>query len=190
MTDSEIVDQNINYKDVETSDYNLIYYTHYLYNNIDSKLRYYIPFNTFEADEIMDSIYLGSINSAYDLDQLKKLGITHILSVISGFEAPFPNNFKYLIINALDTENTNLFNIFNETNEFIDNAIDYGNKVLIHCKAGRSRSVCILAAYLINKYGMDVDNVLQFIKSKRNIIEPNAGFIKQLNKYYTLKYSP
>ena len=183
MTDSEI------YKDVETTDYSLIYYSFYLFNNIDSKLRYYIPLtNTFEANEIVDGIYLGSINSAYDFEQLKKIGITHVLSAISGFDIPFPNDFKYLVINALDTENTNLFSIFEQTNKFIENTIDSGGKLLVHCKAGRSRSAAILCAYIISKFGMPVDEALNAIKNKRNIIEPNPGFVKQLNEYYKNKY--
>jgi protein-tyrosine phosphatase len=186
MSNSDI---NIDYKDVETTDYSLIYYGYYLYNNIDSKLRYFIPFNTFEANEIIDGIYLGSINSAYDLEQLKKRGITHLLSVISGFDAPFPNEFKYLVINALDTENTNLFKIFDETNKFIENAIQSGGKVLVHCKAGRSRSVSILCAYIISTFGMPVDEALNSIKNKRDILEPNDGFVKQLNEYYRYKYN-
>jgi protein-tyrosine phosphatase len=54
--------------------------------------------------------------------------------------------------------------------------------------AGRSRSVTILAAYIIKITGMDVETTLSTIKAKRNIIEPNEYFISQLEEYYKELY--
>ena len=54
--------------------------------------------------------------------------------------------------------------------------------------AGRSRSVTILAAYLIKTYALDVKNTLASIKSKREIIEPNENFVNQLKEYYKKLY--
>jgi protein-tyrosine phosphatase len=170
-----------------TSDYNIIYYGSYGINKIKSLITYSFG-GKFEANEIIKGIYLGNIDSCYDYDELKKLKITHIISVIEGFEPPYPDKFNYFIINALDTLNTELKDCFELTNKFIEDALDNDGKVLIHCMAGRSRSVTILGAYLIKTFGTDVKNALGSIKARRQIIEPNQNFINQLDSYYKELY--
>ena len=175
--------------DVKTNDYSLFYYGSYTVSKIKSLFTYSIG-GRFEAQKIINGLYLGNINSVYDHEEMKKLGITHVISVIAGFY-PYlseDNKFNYLILNALDTENTNLMDYFEICNDYIDQALENNNKVLIHCMAGKSRSVTILCAYIIKKFGMNVKNCLKSIKNKRDIIEPNQGFIKQLEEYYNYLY--
>lgn len=180
----------IKFDDSTTTDYNVVYYANNVYVKTNCILRQYM--NTdgiFEADNIVDSIYLGNINSVYDIKKLKELGITHIVSVIAGFIPPYPEDFNYLVINALDTVNTELFENFNTANEFISEALDNDGKVLIHCMAGRSRSATIVSAYIIKTFGMDAKNTVNSVKSKREIVQPNDAFVKQLEKYYNLLYN-
>jgi len=178
-------------KDVETSDLNIIYYVNDIYVRTNCILRQFM--NTkdiFEANEIVDGMYLGNINSAYDIEKLKEIGITHIISVLAGFIPPYPNDFKYLQLNALDTINTNLFEEFDITNQFINEAFeDKNNKILIHCMAGRSRSATILSAYMIKTFGFKTENTLNALRNKRPIVEPNTYFVKQLNNYYDKLYN-
>jgi hypothetical protein len=181
-------DKKVMYKDVNMSDNSLVYYSFYAYNMIVSKYFQNIK-NDFEADEIIPGVFLGSINSSYDLDVLKSKGITHIISVILGYVPAYPDDFKYLIINALDNENNSISDVFQSCNNFINHALfEENGKVLIHCMAGRSRSATILSAYIIDTYGMNVDNVLNLLRSKRKIVEPNSSFIKQLNDYYKHRF--
>jgi hypothetical protein len=173
------------YIDTNTTDYSVIQYTFDMYTKANCLLKYYSPNkDIFEANEIITGIYLGNINSVYDIEKLKNLGITHIISVIGGFIPPYPDDFNYLVINALDTSNTELFDKFDVSNDFIDDAMMDNSKILIHCQAGRSRSATILAAYMIRTFGMEVDLTLSLIKNKRSIIEPNKYFVSQLKKYY------
>lgn len=169
--------------DAKTTDNNVTYYTYSLLNKIRGNISYYYSYK-FEADKIFDGIYLGSIDSVYDEKALESRGITHIISSIAGFEPPFPTKFNYLVINALDSLNTDLSENFNLCNDFIENALDDGGQILIHCIAGRSRSATLLIAYMIYKFGIDTDNAILSIKSRRNIIEPNQNFKKQLYEYY------
>jgi len=181
-------DKKVMYKDVNMSDNSLVYYSFYAYNMIVSKYFQNIK-NDFEADEIIPGVFLGSINSSYDLDVLKSKGITHIISVILGYVPAYPDDFKYLIINVLDNENNSISDVFQSCNNFINHALfEENGKVLIHCMAGRSRSATILSAYIIDTYGMNVDNVLNLLRSKRKIVEPNSSFIKQLNDYYKHRF--
>lgn len=65
--------------------------------------------------------------------------------------------------------------------EAIDTALGKGEKVLIHCQAGISRSATITAAYLINRKGMPAKQAIATLKSKRSCVEPN--FVTQLEEY-------
>jgi hypothetical protein len=179
----------IKYVNSETTDYSVVKLTYNLYTKANCLLKYYSDNdNKFEADEILNGVYLGSINSVFDSKKLKELGITHIISIINGFIPPFPNDFNYLVIDAIDNINTNLTNTFNDSNNFIDDVFNSNGKVLIHCQAGRSRSVTILTAYMIRTFGIHPDVCLKIIKNKRSIIEPNVFFLIQLNEYYNLIY--
>ena len=63
---------------------------------------------------------------------------------------------------------------------FLDKHLSAGEKVLIHCIAGVSRSVSVLIHYLMQKYNMPFDQALHMIQRKRSIANPNASFRKQL----------
>ena len=110
-------------------------------------------FNLSENDEfslVYPNIYIGNYSTSTNLNLLKDLGITHIVSVIPSFNPPFFDKFKYLHIQAYDDESQDIKQFFEISNEFISNCLSEGGKVLIHCMVGRSRSVAICMAFLIN----------------------------------------
>ena len=166
---------------------NFILNTFHLYNRsvcIYQYLKEYSIGSYFDATQITTDIYLGNIESSYNYEELKKRGITHIISCITGYEPPFPNDFHYIVINALDNDDANLMVHFDTTFNFIDLCKKLNGKILIHCMMGRSRSVCILIAYLIKETNEKPSKLLENIKKKRNIVEPNTNFLRQLDEYY------
>ncbi|XVF28914.1 hypothetical protein REPUB_Repub15cG0073700 [Reevesia pubescens] len=132
--------------------------------------------------EIEEGLFLGSIAGANNIDALKTLNITHILTVASSLKPAHTNGFVYKIIPVLDKEDTNLSRYFDECFDFIDEAKNQGGGVLVHCFAGKSRSVTIVVAYLMKKHGMNLSQALEHVKSKRSLAAPNSGFIRQLKK--------
>ena len=133
--------------------------------------------------EIIPHLYLGSIGSASNLKQLQNCKITHILCCATGIKNFFPNNFKYKNLDILDSEKVDIKQYFEESNEFIDDAIKNNGNVLVHCHAGISRSSSFLMAYIMKSQKMGVDKVLDLLRSKRDKVNPNVGFIKQLREY-------
>ena len=81
-----------------------------------------------------------------------------------------------------------LTNIFDITNTIINDSLNKDESILIHCYAGRSRSVAVLNAYIIDTFGMDYENALKAVKKSRSIAEPNEKFKEQLIKYHSNKY--
>ena len=58
-----------------------------------------------------------------------------------------------------------------------------GSCVLIHCMAGISRSVTLVIAYLMQYYGLPMQQAYQFVKDKRSAISPNLNFMGQLLEF-------
>lgn len=66
---------------------------------------------------------------------------------------------------------------------YINNAVIANENILIHCMAGISRSISITVYYLMKKYYASYDTVINYIKNKRMIANPNNSFRSQLLKY-------
>ncbi len=66
--------------------------------------------------------------------------------------------------------------------DFIDEHIRMGHSVLVHCHAGKSRSVSTTIYYMLHKrHGFKTaDDALEYIQSSRPIADPNDGFMKKL----------
>lgn len=55
--------------------------------------------------------------------------------------------------------------------------------VLVHCKKGISRSASTVIAYAMKEYGWSLEKSLDYVKSQRNCITPNCGFMEQLETF-------
>ncbi|KAL9237600.1 hypothetical protein vseg_012128 [Gypsophila vaccaria] len=132
--------------------------------------------------QIEEGFFLGSLGAANNKSELKRLNITHILTVAGSLGPAYPRDFTYKVIEVADREETDLAQYFDECIDFIDEAKRSGG-VLVHCFVGRSRSVTVVLAYLIKKRGMTLSEALELVKSKRPQASPNPGFIKQLQNY-------
>mmetsp|Transcript_32006 Transcript_32006/g.44636 ORF Transcript_32006/g.44636 Transcript_32006/m.44636 type:complete len:263 (-) Transcript_32006:168-956(-) len=58
-----------------------------------------------------------------------------------------------------------------------------GTTVLIHCKAGMSRSPSIAIAYLIAHKNMTCEEALSHVKACRSIVKINPSFLEQLREW-------
>ncbi|KAJ3690172.1 hypothetical protein LUZ61_019336 [Rhynchospora tenuis] len=132
---------------------------------------------------IDQGLYLGSVGAALNKDKLKELNITHVLTVARSLQPAYPNEFIYKKIDVLDSPETRLEDYFEECINFIDEAIRTGGNVLVHCFAGRSRSVTIVVAYLMKKHRMTREAAFSLVISKRTLAAPNSGFIRQLDNF-------
>lgn len=134
-------------------------------------------------DLIVPNVFLGSFECARNKAFLKARNVTHIISVINTYRPLYPEDFWYHVIPVEDVDATNLLQHFEETHKFIDQAIDSGAAVLVHCAAGISRSATIVTSYVMKKQQMSAQQALAFVMSKRGIICPNMGFRRQLEEY-------
>uniref|UniRef100_A0AAG5CV03 Dual specificity protein phosphatase 19 n=1 Tax=Anopheles atroparvus TaxID=41427 RepID=A0AAG5CV03_ANOAO len=129
-------------------------------------------------------LYLGS-QDCVRAEVLEKYAITHVLSV--GIETPpleagLSRAVEKKFVQCLDLPETNLRDVLEETNDFIEGCRTQGGRVLVHCNAGVSRSTSVVVGYLMLQCDQSFLQALGLVKSKRPCIKPNAGFIKQLRQ--------
>lgn len=165
----------------------MAYYTDWFWGKSRTYLMPYWS-TKYTPSQITEQIYISDLPSAFNIEQLKQEGFTHILNMIIGVDSIYPTEFKYKNIPARDIESQDLSQYFEECVDFIHSAVTTGGKVLVHCSQGISRSSTMVIAYLISQ-GMSYQEAFSLVKSKRQIINPNPGFVQQLVAYETMKNS-
>jgi len=138
--------------------------------------------NKLDMDEIIDNLYLGSLHAGSNGSELRKQGITRVIN-LSYVSYPENDGIAYKTINLYDSPLADIGSYFDECVVFIDDALSKNEKILVHCYAGISRSSSIILAYLINKYNYSLKDALKIVKKKRPIVQPNSGFMTQLEAY-------
>ncbi|NXN94657.1 SSH1 phosphatase, partial [Rhinopomastus cyanomelas] len=132
---------------------------------------------------IFDHLYLGSEWNASNLEELQGSGIDYILNVTREIDNFFPGLFAYHNIRVYDEETTDLLAHWNEAYHFINKAKKNRSKCLVHCKMGVSRSASTVIAYAMKEFGWSLEKAYSYVKQKRSIARPNAGFMRQLLEY-------
>eukprot|EP00899_Mesostigma_viride_P022967 jgi/Mesvir1/3855/Mv19819-RA.1 len=133
-------------------------------------------------DKVVERLYLGSIGSYYNRAALRQLSITHILSVMVDVPKDAPEGIVTKNIPVTDAVTTDIASKFLDSYRFISAAIEQGGTVLVHCFAGRSRSVTVVISYLMAAHDMSLDEALAIVTKARPVACPNPGFLLQLKK--------
>jgi len=129
---------------------------------------------------ILPHLFLGSAHHSSQKDLLDKLGVTAILNVSRSCPVLFRNAYEYKTISIDDNDVENISSHFDDAIKFIDDVKSKNGKVLVHCRAGISRSATICIAYLMRKYSYTLDQAYEYTKNKRSSISPNFNFLGQL----------
>ncbi|KAH7642194.1 dual specificity protein phosphatase 3-like protein [Dermatophagoides farinae] len=146
--------------------------------------------NFIDCHEVFPNIIIGNIYAARSKPFLKDIGVTHVLNCALNhcltyndmkfdqeYYQDYKIKFKGLELDDICTEN--IARYFDESIEFIDDAMKNGGKILIHCLAGISRSATITIAYLMKQHSMTIEDAIKIVKQNRRVY-PNEGFLKQL----------
>jgi atypical dual specificity phosphatase len=134
-------------------------------------------------NKITDKIYLGDDEGAKEFDYLRAEQIHYVLSFVAN-PPVYPEDMKINLmhINLEETLSINIITYTKQCISFIDNA----DKIFIHCTCGINRSPAIVIGYLMWKTHSNYDDVFNYVKQKRECIQPINPFIIQLKKFHTL----
>jgi len=132
-------------------------------------------------DLIIDRLYLGCRECSINKNWLRDHNITHILT-IAHFKPLYNNLFKYKCIDIDDVDEAPIGKYFKEMNEFIEQGRKEGG-VLIHCRAGVSRSASATIAYIMYQNNITFQEAFDITCKGRPRICPNRGFVEQLKQF-------
>lgn len=137
--------------------------------------------------DIDGSLYIGDDECARNAELLKTMGIKYILNTATECENHHMNDdyFVYKKLELTDSTHQKICcqDILKQSFDFINQALNSGSKVLVHCRGGRSRSVTIVLAYLMYYKNMALMDAYELVQQKRSEISPNLGFMGQLTNY-------
>ncbi|KAJ2956765.1 hypothetical protein NQZ79_g7437 [Umbelopsis isabellina] len=141
---------------------------------------------TSVAQQVIDGLWIGGFTAAESLHFLEKEGIRHILSLGHFKPHHTDKGIDNKIIVILDAPQQNIVQYFDETFEYIHGILESGERVLVHCVAGVSRSATIITAYLMRLKQIRYKAALAMLKRVRPFVSPNDGFLEQLRLYQTM----
>ena len=106
--------------------------------------------------------------------QVAWLGREGVSSILSLTEEPLPSSWvpksmNYMHVPMRDHEPPDQGSLASAAAR-IESELSSGRVVLVHCQAGRGRTMCAIGAYLVKGKGMRAQEALDFLRSKR----PNA----------------
>ncbi|PFH46998.1 hypothetical protein AMATHDRAFT_123290, partial [Amanita thiersii Skay4041] len=147
---------------------------------------------TKSASEIVPRVYISDLAFAENPACLSSHRITHILSTLPDniYVPPAPLLHPHppparMQIRVEDLPFAELAAHLPKTTAWIKEALakDPEARVLVHCVEGISRSVSVVAAYLMASYGWSPNEAVKYIQNRRRVANPNFGFVQQLHEY-------
>jgi protein tyrosine phosphatase len=143
----------------------------------------------FTANEILnDNISHGSLWIGNYSDSLvaHKHGIHCVINLADECKTPVQkNNYSsYYHYHLFDKSNFTITHYLNEITNLINEMIESGKQVLVHCREGISRSPAFIIAYLIKFKKMIYDDAYEFVNKHREKIALNFGFRDELQNYH------
>ena len=140
-----------------------------------------LPISTNHYNMITNNVAIGNYQSSYDpFDVIINLNYPkngaqhrqiHKTHVPTG-----PNTSKIIIkVGIHDSPDEDMHSLLSMIIPYLtDLNRQYPNmRILFHCYAGVSRSTTLAIAYLMNTYGIPLDDAFHIAKSRRPIIQPN-----------------
>uniref|UniRef100_G3PT66 Dual specificity phosphatase 28 n=1 Tax=Gasterosteus aculeatus TaxID=69293 RepID=G3PT66_GASAC len=134
------------------------------------------PHVMLQLCQVTSALFISNARSACSEDLLLQEAVTLCINVSK--QQPFPRRgagVATLRVPVYDDPAEDLYAHFDRCADAIQE--------LVYCKNGRSRSATVCAAYLMKHRGLSLTSALQRVKTARHEIDPNAGFLSQLQRY-------
>lgn len=141
------------------------------------------------AVKIKDGLFVGDELSAQDLEFVVSNKVTRVVNC-AGRQVPNhwePIGVCYLTYYWVDADSQIILDqrnvIANEIFQFVEEALQATESVLVHSVRGQSRSCCALAAYMMRKYSWGLRKTMEFLSSRRPDVDLKPAFLQQLSGY-------
>lgn len=138
------------------------------------------------CDRVLENLYIGGVEAVLDSERLAEQGIRAVVCCNRELEFPTSNflpELEYYRVDVEDMGREPIELFFPEATEFIHAQLQQERPVLVHCKAGVSRSASVVLAYLMEYCGYSLHEAFLLMLHHRPTITPNPGFMEQLRSY-------
>lgn len=131
--------------------------------------------------EIITNLFIGSYHDALKEGEHFDIIVSALcVSEYRMFEIDVPYHVEWHKLILMDKEEEEIYPYFNQVDAILRRGLREGKRILVHCAAGRSRSPTLVLAHLMLENNWTRKNAIEFISSKRMVIDPNDGFMNQL----------
>ena len=137
------------------------------------------------AHRVAPRVFIGGYLAASDPETVRRMGVTRIVKMF-GDDASYPGGYHrhpgvaYAVFPALDVPWYDIREDAEAALRFVVEGVDAGERVLVHCHAGISRSATVVLLYLMTAYGLGLEPALAYLRDVRSVVNPNAGFMEYL----------
>ena len=132
------------------------------------------------------NLFVGSAKNAADWTFLRENDVKAVVNVTEEIPNFYPAHLTYHTLSVRDIENASLaVSEIAAAVAFIDQHMQAGNSVLVHCFMGRSRSVAIACAYIVSHMHTSPADAYAQIKEKRSHVNINTVFYEAIQTYAT-----
>jgi diacylglycerol kinase (ATP) len=157
-------------------------------------LRAYVPAHIpyRMVDLVVDNLFLGNECAARDFGLLRRESISVVIAMSAEHEAPrgLPRDIRFESFPLWDDHNGGENIILSRLSQAawkIDHDLRNGNRVLVHCQMGISRSASGVIAYLLryqNQRFKTYEQALEHVRQLRPVVRPNRHFEAVLKKHF------
>jgi len=141
------------------------------------------PATLQNCDEIADGLFLGGRVAAEEPEALIAQGIRAVVCCMREHEfstMQFHPGLEYCRVDVEDMGREPIELFWPEAADFIHGFRSRGEAVLVHCRAGVSRSASTVLAYLVLRAGYSLSDAFALVRTRRQVITPNPGFMEKL----------
>lgn len=121
----------------------------------------------YNMKQVIHNLWIGDCSHATDIGLLKEIGITMVMNVgyslkpdITKYSAEGIRYFKI----GLKDDTTNSKQLVRFAVKALKSFVTHGERTLIHCAAGLSRSPFIVALYIMETHDCDLDGAYKILK--------------------------
>jgi protein-tyrosine phosphatase len=136
-------------------------------------------------DEVATNLFIGSIENVEKTQPLREHGITTTISLThADYSEKVPVGMDMLRHPMVDGPQAD-FDTFARAVRDAVTALRDGDRVLVCCSAGASRSPAVAATALAVVSDLDLNDAFQQVSSRRPVVDPHEALVQYAARVYT-----
>lgn len=135
-------------------------------------------------DKVADGLYVGTVDDAGQVENLREVGITTIISLIHRSPTKgYPDEVAVHSVPLRDGPQNDI-SAFEEAVEMVLSERENDTPLLIHCSAGSSRSPAVAATALALSDDIGLEAAFDQIATRRPAVDPHEALVRRAAEVY------